>query len=127
MPQVVISGGLDLVQAVERVEAMLMEREVGAQRRELRRDASDPGLERLDLRGQAADLRVQVRFLRARGGDLRLHGGELRVEARLLLPEIVPAEGGSSHEGESEDEKDRDASSHRKRGSSGRVASLPRG
>src|SRR5581483_10789946 len=123
--EIVVAQRLELVQAGERVQAPLMEREMGAQRREPRRDAADLALERLDLRCQAADLGVQVRLLRARGGDLRLDGSELRVEARLLLAEIVAAERRSAHEGESQDEKDHDASGHRKRGSSGRSASLP--
>src|SRR5581483_12365793 len=55
-----------------------------------------------------------------------LHGCELRVEARLLLPEVVSAERRSRDERESEYEEDDEASGHRhESGSSGRSASLP--
>ena len=55
-----------------------------------------------------------MRLAAARGRDLGLHRGELRVEARLLLAEVVSTERRRRHEGEAEDEEDHAASGHRR-------------
>ena len=95
-----------------------MEREVGLQRREPRRDVADLMLERVDLRRQAADLRAEVRLLRLRARDLRVQLRRAsRRPAAFWSPRLSPAKRRRSDERayEREQEQRRASPSPRRR------------
>ena len=81
---------LHVEERVERVEPLLVQREIGLERLQVKRDVADPRLERADARRVVVDLVAQRLLVLSLRRQRVLQRGDLRVE--LVLAPCVVAE-----------------------------------